>query len=157
MIILDTNTIISCLEHGKTLGDHEIIVPDDLYEEYLITEIRHKSQVRNVRLASKMTGFSEAYYLHQYANAINSYSKVSVAKMRGLGDVSIIALLECLISDYGRKQPQISLGLGADLDEKITVVSNDDDLCKKINNDFSEFVEAISYEEYINSKTSAGH
>lgn len=157
MTILDTNTIISCLEQEKSLGDNEIIVPDDLYEEYLITEIRHKRQVRNVCMASNIAGFSEAYYLSQYAKAINSYPNVSVAKMRGLGDVSIIALLECLITDFGRKQPQISLELGADLEKKIIVVTDDNDLCKRIVNDFEKFVEVISYDDYINSRTSAGH
>lgn len=151
MIVLDSNTVITGFENKHKFATDQFIVPDSLYEEYQVAEVRHKEQVRGVTLASTLKGYDEAYYLSEYAKALNSYSQVSFAKMRGFGDVSIIALVGCLATDFGRKLPQTAFDFGNDAPVKVRVVTNDNNLRKKLKKDFEGQVELISYDDFIKS------
>lgn len=157
MIIADTSSIITSFEQDKLISVNDIIVPDDLYEEYLVAEIRHKKRVTNFKLASTQKGYDEAYYLKKYADVLNSYTPASLARMRGLGDVSIIALVDCIVTDYGKNPPQTMLNLGDNSLDKVIVITNDEDLSKRLSKDFQGLIDLVSYEEFIaNSETSAG-
>lgn len=149
MIIVDSNTVISCFKNSHALKGSEIVVPDDLYEEYLAAEIRHRQKINGLQLASTIKGYDEAAYLRKYAEALNSYSQVSFDKMRGLGDVSIIALVACMTTEFGKALPQTSLDLGTANSESIIVVTDDGHLKKKLQKDFDGLIEIISYEEFI--------
>lgn len=148
MIIVDSNTVISCFNNHQKLTGMELVVPDDLYEEYLAAEIRHGQKLDGIRLASTLKGYDEAAYLRKYAEAINDYSHISFDKMRGLGDISILALVACLVTNFDKALPQISLNLGEGIKETIHIVTDDSNLKKKLQKDFGEFVEVLSYEEF---------
>jgi len=148
MIVLDTNTVITSFENGQRFTVGELIVSDDLYEEYLVAETRHKEQVGKIKHASLLKGYDEAYYLSQYARVLNQYAQVSFAKMRGLGDVSIIALVACLVTDFGRKLPQIILDLDINKPTKAVVVTNDAHLNKKLKEEFDGLIDIINYDSF---------
>src|SRR5438477_4912638 len=112
MTVVDTNTIINSINGGKDLPQIEIIVPDDLYNEYLVAETRHNKKIEKVKMASTMKGFDEACYLQEYAKMLNKFNGVSFAKMSGFADVSILALVSCLVTDFGKRPPQTTLDFG---------------------------------------------
>ncbi|HEU4966415.1 MAG TPA: hypothetical protein VFT53_02955 [Candidatus Saccharimonadales bacterium] len=148
MIIIDSNTVIACFNDHRSLAGLDLVVPDDLYEEYLAAEVRHGQKINGIRLASTIKGYDEAAYLRKYAEAINGYSHISFDKMRGLGDVSILALVACLVTNFDKALPQIALNLGESAKNIIRVVTDDNNLRKKLQNDFGEFVEVVNYEEF---------
>ena len=140
MIVVDTNTIINCINSGSDLPRMDIVVPDDLYEEYLVAETRHNQKIEKVKIASNMKGYDEAHYLQEYARMLNKFNGVSFAKMRGFADVSILALVSCLISDYGRKPPQTSLDLGTIDASAVTVITSDGPLKSMLTSEFGNQV-----------------
>lgn len=147
MTIFDTNMIIKCLKNSIELPLVEIIVPDDLYNEYLIVEARHKKKIDKIRLASSHEGYSEAYFLKEYARMLNKFSGVSFAKMRGFADVSILALASCLITDYGKQYAQTALSFeGLDM-AKVTIATDDESLRKMLIKEFGDQAHLVNFNE----------
>ncbi len=148
MIVVDSSTVIECLKNNRPLPAG-MVVPDDLYNEYLIAEARHGEKIKEVTLASTIKGYDEVCYLRAYSKALNSFSHLSFAKSRGFGDVSIIALVTCLVTDFGRSQPQLSLDLGDDTIGKVTVVTDDVGLRKKLIQEFNDDIDLRGYADLM--------
>jgi hypothetical protein len=142
MTILDSNGLIYLLTNGKALPAEELIVTDDLREEYdtaLLVNGHHSLSLIDI---SSLPMFEEAYYYKEYANYLNNFPGVSVASMRSLTDVSILALVSCIMNRFGQDQ-QISLDLGDEKEELITVITGDENLAKRLTADFGARVNVI--------------
>lgn len=148
MIVVDSSTVIECLKHNRPLPTG-MLVPDDLYNEYLIAEARHGNKIKGITLASTIKGYDEVYYLRAYSKALNSFSHLSFAKSRGFGDVSIIALVACLVTDFGRSQPQLSLDLGDITASKVIVITDDVGLRKKLTQEFKDDIDLRGYADLM--------
>ena len=146
MIIVDSNAIIKNMNGPDKLDGLKLIVPDDLYGEYLVAEVRHGVSLPEIQLASTLKGFDESVYLKEYIAYLNSYTQMSIAKMRGLADVSILALVKCLTTDFGRQSRQITLDFGPQIIESLTVVTSDDKLFKRLEEEFEGLITIIQYE-----------
>lgn len=145
MIIADSNAIIENMNGPDKFSDIELLVPDDLYSEYLVVEVRHGVSLPKLKLTSTLKGFDESVYLKEYISYLNSYTQMSIAKMRGLADVSILALVKCLTTDFNRKNQQITFDFESNIIEKIKVITDDDHLLKKLRQEFDGLVEVIEY------------
>jgi hypothetical protein len=147
MIVADSNTVIDCLKNGRRLPGG-LVVPDDLYIEYLIAEARHGEKIEGVMLASALKDYDEVYFIREYAKALNSFGQLSFAKARGFGDVSIIALVSCLLNNFGRRQAQLSLDLGEDLPaDRVVVITDDEGLRRKLTADFNNDIDLRRYSD----------
>lgn len=146
MIVADSNTVIDCLKNGVPLPGG-LVVPDDLYNEYLIAETRHGEKVQGIILASTLKDYDEVYFIREYAKALNSFGQLSFAKARGFGDVSIIALVSCLLNNFG-KQSQMSLNLGeAVAIDKVVVITDDEGLRKRLVADYNDDIDLRMYSD----------
>ena len=66
--------------------------------------------------------------------------------MRGLADVSILALVKCLTTDFGRTNQQITLDFGPQIIESLTVITSDDKLSKKLSEEFEGLITIVDYD-----------
>lgn len=130
--IADSTVIIKCFQQGSDIPVAKIVVPDDLFNEYLVAEERHQKKVSQVQKATELEDYSEAYYLQRYAVFLNEYSGVSFTKMSGFGDVSVLALTASVVEKFGRGTDQLSLELGDESGPAVCVVTDDVNLAKKI-------------------------
>lgn len=147
MMVLDSNIIIKCFRNKKALPKDELIAPDDLRDEYLVAQKMHGEDIPGVKLISKLQSYEEAYYLQRYAHYLNSYSEVYFVQMRGFADVSILAMVSCLIADFGRQGQQMVFDLGIDDPEVITVATDDDSLMRSLKQEFGDKIRAIGYDD----------
>lgn len=147
-MVVDSNIVIKCFENKKALPAGELVAPDDLHDEYLVTVERHGEEIPGVKLASKLPGYSEAYYLQRYAYYLNSYPEVYFAQMRGFADVSMLALVSCLSTGFGAQGQQTELDLGIDSPNVTTVVTDDKTLIKKLKEEFDGQIEIIGYNNF---------
>jgi hypothetical protein len=147
MIIADSNAIIKNMNGPDKLDGLGLIVPDDLYTEYLVAEIRHGASLPKIQMASTLKGFDESAYLREYIGYLNSYTQMSIAKMRGLADVSILALVKCIATDFGRRNQQVTLDFDSQIIEKLTVISSDGKLTKKLKEEFDGLIDLVEYDK----------
>ena len=142
MMILDANGLINCIKSGKALPSSELLVTDDLREEYETALLINGHLTLNMVDASSLPQYNEAFYYKEYTKYLNSFSSVNVASMRSLTDVSILALVSCMVNQFGKGQ-QIRLDLGDEREEKIIVLTDDKNLTRRLQADFSDRVEVI--------------
>lgn len=141
MIVLDSNVIVHCIDSGIRIPKGELLVPDDLQDEYEVMKIRHGShKVPAVTNISERSDYDDAYYLQRYAYYLNEYGEVYLARMSGLADVSILALVDCLVNDYGREGQQTSFDLGTELTDIVTVITDDMTLAGRLTAEFKDSV-----------------
>lgn len=144
MIVVDSSAVIHAINAGKQLPRSNLYAPDDLQDEYEVMAFRHgQHKLPRVLPASEYPGYDEAYFVRCYAHYINQYSKVYLARMSGLADVSILALVDCLVNNFGNVQ-QLTLDLGESKPEVITVITDDDDLKKVLQAEFGDEVLVLS-------------
>ena len=148
MMILDSNIIIKCFRNKKALPKDDFVAPDDLRDEYLVAQQMHGEDIPGVKLFSKLPSYDEAHYLQRYAHYLNSYSEVYFAQMRGLADVSILAMVSCLITNFGRQGQQMVFDLGIDDPEVITVATDDDSLTRSLKQEFGDKIRTIGYDDF---------
>ena len=147
MIVVDSNIIIRCFENKRPLPKEGLIVPDDLNDEYEVAKVVHGRDIIGLTLASQLPGYNEAYYLRKYAVYLNSYPEVYFVQMRGFADVAILALVACLVDNFGMPKQQALFGIGLDLADTITVATQDGPLRKKLQSEFGDQVNIIRYED----------
>lgn len=138
MKIIDSSTLINCIEKGIILSD-VYYTTGDLSDEIELIEIIHEQKLINIEEATKLPNYSEPYYLRQYALMLNKYSGYSFTAMRGFGDVAILALVKSKLDNFG-KPDQTTLELFGEMDNKITIITNDTGLSKRIKNEFKNKV-----------------
>lgn len=146
MIIADSNTVINCINVGKDIPS-DLLVSDDLYDEYLMIEIRHDEKIANVARASAMENYDEAYFIQKYAEALNTYRDFSFAKSRGFADISIIALVACIVEDFGRQTTQLSLNLEDQEEPRLNVITGDGSLRKELETRFGSKINLMQFED----------
>lgn len=144
MIILDANGLIHCLDNDKVLPDEHLLVTDDLRDEYETALLINGQQELKLKDVSELPGYDEAFYLKKYAHYLNTYS-VDLSSMRGITDASILALVSCVLNGFGGAQ-QIQLDLGDVEDIRLMVISNDDNLIRRLTRDFRDKVTIIDPE-----------
>lgn len=142
MTILDSNGLIYFLRNGKVLPDSELTTTEDLRDEYDTALLVNGRRTLRTKDISELSGYDEAYYYKEYVKYLNSFSGVNVASMRSLTDASILALVSCVTSGFGRGG-QTSLEFGDEYIERVIVISKDDDLIKRLIDDFGSDVEII--------------
>lgn len=147
MIVVDSNIIIRCFENKRSLPKGELIVPDDLNDEYEVAKVVHGRDIVGITLASQLPAYNEAYYLKKYAYHLNSYPEVYFVQMRGFADVAILALVACLVDNFGTPKQQALFDVGVDLAETITVATQDGPLRKKLQSEFGNQIKIIHYED----------
>lgn len=138
MKIIDSSTLINCIENGVILSD-VYYTTGDLSEEIELIEVIHDRKLQNIKQAIMLPNYNEAYYLRQYSSMLARYSGYSFAAMRGFGDVAILALIKSKLDNFG-KPDQATLGLFDETDDKITVITNDTGLAKRITKEFGDDV-----------------
>lgn len=147
MIIVDSNIIIQCFKNKRSLPRGELIVPDDLNDEYEVAKEVHGRDIPGMVLASQLSGYDEAYYLKKYFKYLNSYSEVYFVQMRGFADVAILALTSCLVDNFGSPKQQTLFELDPSSSETIAVATHDGPLRKKLEAEFGNKVDIIRYED----------
>jgi hypothetical protein len=147
MIIVDSNIIIQCFKNRRSLPSGDLIVPDDLNDEYAVAKEIHGRDIPGMILASQLSGYDEVYYLKKYFYYLNSYSEVYFVQMRGFADVSILALTACLADNFGTPKQQALFSLGVDSDDVITVATQDGPLREKLQSEFGNQINIIGYED----------
>lgn len=147
MIVVDSNIIIRCFEGKRSLPGGELIVPDDLNDEYEVAKVVHNRDIDGMILASQLPGYDEAYYLKKYFSYLNSYPEVYFVQMRGFADVAILALTACLVDNFGNPKQQTLFDLGAASSDTVTVATQDGPLRKRLQSEFSNQINIIQYED----------
>ena len=147
MIVVDSNIIIRCFEDKRSLPSRELIVPDDLNDEYEVAKVVHGRDIVGMKLASELDGFDEAYYLKKYSHYLNTYPEVYFVQMRGFADVAILALVACLVENFGRPKQQTLFDMGVASQDTITVATQDGPLRKRLQSEFSRQLNIIQYAE----------
>lgn len=147
MIVVDSNIIIRCFENKRSLPKGELIVPDDLNDEYEVAKVVHGKDIIGLTLASQLADYNEAYYLKKYAHYLNSYQEVYFVQMRGFADVAILALAACLVDNFGMPKQQALFDSGVDLADTITVATQDGPLRKKLQSEFGNQIRIIRFED----------
>lgn len=145
MIAADSNTLINCLNGSKDIPFKELVVTDDLYMEYLVAEEKHNTKINGVIPISKIEGYDEAFYLKEYARVINCYPDISFARMSGFADISIVALVSCIVTNFGKTQKQMTLGFSDD--NKLHVYTSDGNLRKMLKREFDDLIEIKQYSD----------
>ena len=145
MIVVDSNIIIQCFENNKSLPDELLIVPDDLRDEYEVAKTTHDKDIPSMMPAAALKEYDEAYYLRKYHHYLNAYSEVYFAQMRGFADVSILALVACLVDSFGKPKQQALFDAGVESDNTIVVATEDGPLRKTLQKEFSNEIELITY------------
>lgn len=141
MIVLDSNVIVHCIDEGIRVPEGELVVPDDLHDEYEVMKIRYGShKVPAVTNISEYSDYDDVYYLQRYAHYLNEYGEVYLARMSGLADVSILALVDCLVHDYGRDGQQTSFDLGSEFTNMVTVITDDVTLASRLTAEFNDSI-----------------
>lgn len=138
MKIIDSSSLIYCYENGIELDGNYYVV-GDLDEEFELAELIHNEKRTNIRQASSLPEYSEAYYLAQYSVMLNKHAGHSFTSMRGFGDIAILALVQSSINNFGRPN-QTSFNLFSDTDEDVIVITNDAGLTKRLLADFGESI-----------------
>lgn len=142
MIVLDSNELIYCLNSGRQLPPGELVVTDELRDEYetaLLVNGRRSLVLTDI---DSLYGYDEAYYYKEYAKYLNDFPGVNVASMRSLTDVSILALVACIINRFGLGR-QVTFDLGDESREEVIVITNDDKLEKRLRADFADQVKLV--------------
>lgn len=147
MIVVDSNIIIRCFEDKRSLPSKAFIVPDDLNDEYEVAKVVHGRDIAGVTLASQIPGFDEAYYLKKYSHYLNSYPEVYFVQMRGFADVAILALVACLVDNFGNPKQQTLFDIGGASHDTVTVATQDGPLRKKLESDFGSQINIIKYDD----------
>lgn len=142
MIILDSNGLIYCLANGKLIHGNDLVVTEDLREEYDTALLINGRQSLNLIDAESLPGYEEAYYYREYTAYLNSFPGANVASMRSLTDVSILALVSCVINCFGHGR-QIQLDFDDQYQKQLTIVTDDNDLSRRLIADFGDDVEVI--------------
>lgn len=148
MKVIDSNIVIKCFDNKKALPEGELVAPDDLRDEYAVTVEQHRQEIPGVKLASKISGYNEAYYLQRYAYYLNSYKEVYFVQMRGFADVSILALVSCLVTNFGKQGQQAILDFGIDTPDKITVITDDKVLTQSLKKEFDGQIDILGYNDF---------
>lgn len=143
MTILDANGLIHCLSYNKPLPDSPFIVTEELREECETALVVNGNRSLILEEAANLPGYDEAYYLTQYAHYLNTFSEADLACMRGITDVTILALVSSILNEFGSTQ-QTQLELEDREDTPITVISNDKALTKRLAYDFGKKVIIIN-------------
>ena len=147
MIVVDSNIIIRCFKDKRSLPSKGLVVPDDLNDEYEVAKVVHGRDIVGMTLASQLQGFDEAYYLKKYFYYLNTYSEVYFVQMRGFADVAILALVACLVDNFGNPKQQTLFDIGVASHDTITVATQDGPLRKRLQNEFGNQINIIQYEE----------
>ncbi len=147
MIVVDSSAVIHAINARRHLPRDNLYVPDDLQDEYEVMAFRHgKHKLPNVSPASEYPGYDEVHFVQRYAYYLNRYSKVYLARMSGLADVSILALVDCMVNNFGNVQ-QLTLDLGGSNPELVTVITDDDDLKKFLETEFGDKVSVLTSDD----------
>lgn len=147
MIVVDSNIIIRCFEDKRSIPSKGLIVPDDLNDEYEVAKVVHGRDIVGMTLASQLPGFDEAYYLKKYFHYLNTYSEVYFVQMRGFADVAILALVACLVDNFGSPKQQTLFDMGITSQDTITVATQDGPLRKRLQSEFGSQINIIQYQE----------
>lgn len=142
MIILDANGLIYCLNHSKPFPGLEFIVSDELRDEFETALVVNGGRKIKLRDISELPNYSEAYYLNEYAHYLNTFSGVDLSCMRGVTDVTILAMVSSILNQFGSDQ-QTQLDLGDANETTVTVITNDGDLKKRLTRDHEKLVRII--------------
>lgn len=133
MKIIDTNTINHVFKSNIKLHDVYYIAPD-VKEESEITEMIFGKQIpAGIKDVSKEQVFDSVAYLRNYKDLLNRYRGRSFYNMSGFGDISILATLKTL-GDALQAQDR---RLFSEMDESLAVITEDEKLTKKVNQEFN--------------------
>lgn len=146
MNIIDSTALIEALKNNLQLTG-EYVITSDLDREFEVSELAHQRKRNGIMIAQHLYPYDEAYYLRIYDKMLNKYGGCSLVAMRNLGDISILALVEALIDNFG-KPIQTNLGLFMPDDGKINVFTADRTLRNRLVAEFgTERVIAKSYSD----------
>jgi hypothetical protein len=127
MKIIDTNGLNHMLDNNKT-SDEVLFVTPDIRDEF---EVEHEGRLpRNISEVVSTSSFDGARFLWHYKNMLNTYKGRSFYNMTGMGDISILALLNL--------EKEMSMGCLPLMVPESTVITNDSKLIKKIKKEFGD-------------------
>jgi len=137
MKLIDTDTINHILVNKQSFDDECFIAPD-VYDEMLVAEMVHGKKVpASIKQIIFKGDFDEADYLKNYYKSLNQYNKCSFFNMKGLGDVSIVAVVDTIVQSKKNKPNTLPLpGLTDDLE----VYTGDKNLSKFLKKEFGNDV-----------------
>lgn len=119
MIIIDNNALTFARENQIPLVGEFITTPD-VQDEY---EAGFDSPLpKRVTICTKCRGVDAGIYLQHYKRMLNLFGSTSLYGMRGLGDVSILALLSAMKTSLEGTLPFTV----------VTVITSDQKLKKRI-------------------------
>lgn len=140
MKIIDSSTLIGCIE--KDIFPSGIYYSTgDLSEEIDLVELIHDRKLKNIRQATELSNYNEAYYLKQYSKMLNKYAGYSFVGMRGFGDIAILALVKSKLENFGKPNQTAFYFLG---DNEVVVITDDNGLSKNIKKEFKDKVTVLT-------------
>ncbi len=126
MTIID-NTGLIYLESNKINYSEDCFITPEVREEFEVKALMNLSS--NFIDATSKEDFDLKNYLESFKFFLNTYPHFSLSKQRGLGDVSLLALVKTLINNE-----QLSLGI-----DPIVVISDDRNLTIFLNTTFKDY------------------
>ncbi len=131
MKILDTSALNFVMKNNIIIDENFFVTPDILEEIYTLEIALNKAAPLTYLIdLFEEESFQKALYLKNYHFILNSVGGKSIYTMRGMGDVSLLALAKTLIESKGAFW---SLELPfAEYAEKHTIYSGDEGLRKRL-------------------------
>lgn len=133
MKIIDTNIINRIIKENLILDDFYYLAPDVREESEIVEQMFGRKLPGKVRDISNESIYDEVSYLMNYKNMLNKYKGRSFYNMTGFGDISILAAAKTL-KERLESQPK---KLFKEMEEKLIIITEDDDLKKKIKKEFT--------------------
>lgn len=131
MKIIDTSALNFVMKNNIIIDDNFFVTPDILEEIFTLEIALSKSAplAYLINIFEDET-FHKTLYLNNYHFVLNSVGGKSIYTMRGMGDVSLLALAKTLVENKS-SLPSIELPF-AEYKEKHTIYSGDDGLRKRL-------------------------
>lgn len=132
MNIIDTSAIDYVLQ-GKIALDRDDVffVSEDIKDEIELSAQIHDTKVPvSIHLITENPEFSQVEFYINYKEMLNKHSGYSFSNMKGIGDISLLAVIRTLAA----KQSKLAF---LATEENIDIYTDDTGLIKRIKQEFS--------------------
>jgi len=131
MKILDTSALNYVMKNNIVIDENFFVTPDILEEIFTLEIALNKSAPLTYLInIFEDESFHKTQYLNNYYLILNSVGGKSIYTMRGMGDVSLLALAKTLVENKS-VLPTVELPF-SEYKEKHTIYSGDDALRKRL-------------------------
>lgn len=132
MKIIDTSALNFVMKNNIIIDERFFVTPDILEEIFTLEiELGKPAPLPYLINIFEEDAFNRTHYLNNYHYVLNNVGGKSIYTMRGMGDVSLLALAKTLVENKS-SLPSIELPF-AEYKEKHIIYSGDEGLRKRLN------------------------